>query len=88
MSKLLYLLAFLCLAMGIVDTSDWIGPRREVAAGILFLLAPVLALAGYAVSHAPTRKCPHCNERNKRDASICKHCGRSPHLYRKFFPSS
>lgn len=44
---------------------------------ILFLSSGVRALAGgKMVDHSQDKKCPHCAEYVKREAVVCKHCGR------------
>ena len=76
MGKFLYGLALFCLVVGLIDASGSTpGSHREMETGILLLLVPVFAIAGFAVSRALTKKCPHCSERIKKDASKCKHCG-------------
>ena len=76
MHKLLYGLAVACVVIGLYDASTAIqGSRREVEAGILLLLAPLFAVAGFAVGRATTRACPQCAERVKRQARRCRHCG-------------
>jgi hypothetical protein len=71
MGKIFYGIAIFCLAVGMIDSA--MGASRE--AGVLLLLVPVFATAGFALSLTATRKCPHCSERVKKEASKCKHCG-------------
>jgi hypothetical protein len=76
MAKVLYVLAALAFGIGMLDISGAVpGSRREVEAGILFLLTPVLLVAGFAASRMSTKKCPKCAERVKKEATACKHCG-------------
>ena len=89
MSKLLYGLALGFLVLGIVDASRAAaGAQLAIELGMWFVLAPVLAVAGFAVSRAPTRKCAPCSARNKKGVAICQHCGRSTRDYRRFYPSN
>ena len=89
MIRLLYGLALLCFAMGIADASEaWAVGRRELQAEILMLLMIVFAALGFALSRVPTKKCVHCGERTPKNASVCRHCGRSPNRYRRFYPSN
>jgi hypothetical protein len=71
MGKILYGIALFCLVIGFADVAA--GASRE--AGVLLLLTPVFAIAGLIFSRLATKKCPHCSERVKKDASKCKHCG-------------
>ena len=89
MIRLLYGLALLCFAMGIAVASEaWAVGRRELQAEILMLLMIVFAALGFALSRVPTKKCVHCGERTLKSASVCRHCGRSPNRYRRFYPSN
>lgn len=73
MGKLFYGIAIFCLIIGLIDSA--MGAVRE--AGVVLMLSPVFALVGLGFSRAATKKCPHCSERVKKDASKCKHCGSS-----------
>lgn len=78
MSKVLYALAVFCVVIGLYDASGAIpGSHRELEAGILLIAAPILALFGFAVGRATSKRCPACAERVKKAANICKHCGSS-----------
>lgn len=78
MEKFLYGLAILFLIVGLIDASGGTpGSHREIEAGILLLLVPVLGFAGFGVSRASTKKCLQCSERIQKDALKCKHCGSS-----------
>jgi predicted amidophosphoribosyltransferase len=45
---------------------------------LLFLLAVLIVarIIRGAIHFASTKRCPHCAERVKIDANVCKHCGR------------
>jgi hypothetical protein len=76
MGKLLYGGAIFCLIIGLVDASGGAtGSSRQMEAGILLLLTPVFAIAGFLVSRGSSKECPHCAERIKKHAIKCKHCG-------------
>lgn len=76
MTKVFYVLALLCLGFAILDIAGaYPGTNREMEAGILFLLSPVFAVAGFFTSRASTMACPSCGERVKKVANKCKHCG-------------
>lgn len=78
MGKVLYGVAIFFLVVGSIDASGGSsGFPRELEAGILLLLTPVFALAGFCVSRALSKQCPHCAERIKKQAAKCKHCGES-----------
>lgn len=53
------------------------GSHRQIEAGILMIAGPVLALIGLVFVRRANKKCPHCAERVKRQAKVCKHCGAS-----------
>jgi len=42
---------------------------------VLAVMVVVRLLRG-AATLATTKRCPHCAERVKIDANVCKHCGR------------
>lgn len=76
MSKFLYGLAVFAVVIGFVDSSSAIpGSHAAIEAGILFLLSPVFAAAGFFVSRAQTKVCRSCAERIKKAATKCKFCG-------------
>lgn len=51
------------------------GSHRQIEAGILMIAGPLLALIGLVFMRRSNKKCPHCAERVKREAKVCKHCG-------------
>jgi hypothetical protein len=77
MGKLLYILAILSFLIALADSGGPPGSNRQAEATVLLLLAIAFAIAGFYASRAATKKCPHCSERVKKDASKCKHCGSS-----------
>jgi ribosomal protein L40E len=78
MGKIFFGLAIFCLGIGLLDASGASpGSHRELEGGILLLLTPLFAIAGFAMSRASSKICQHCAERIKKQASKCKHCGES-----------
>lgn len=83
-SKYLFGLAFACLIAGIVNASAAsAGSDPSLMTVALIALVPVLIVFGSMLSFAPTRKCVHCGERNKKDAVVCQRCRRMPKAYRR-----
>lgn len=73
--KVLLGLAVASFLLGFYEAQSALeGSHRAIEAGILIIISPILAIAGFLAWKMSNKKCPACAERVKKDAKICKHC--------------
>ena len=68
--------AFVCLAIGLIDTflAEPGSARHLQAGGLLLVMTPVLAAAGYVAHLAVTRACRYCGVRQRKSTVRCGRC--------------
>ena len=82
MEELIGLLVWLIFVVVLCLLVGKYASRRGLSATRYFLLSVLLSpVIGFLLvlvfaPSDPTRKCPHCAESVKRDAKVCRHCGR------------
>jgi hypothetical protein len=71
--------ALCCFVGGAAFTGFLIQAMGDVGGGIGCAISVAVWLVGIFVFtyQSPYAKCPYCAETIKKDALICKHCGRS-----------
>lgn len=74
MHKVLYGIAAMALVIAVLDLQSPPGSRAELEAGILLVLAPILAGAGWIGHRARSKVCPQCRERISARARRCPRC--------------
>lgn len=68
---------FVIIYIGSVVWGVYLGSKKGegcISFGMTVLLGPIW-LPVIILSKGDLRKCPHCAELIKKDATVCKHCG-------------